>query len=318
MGDFSKYFVGAYATSPTLNNWDIEKEKCFMDSLKNSLGTIQGLELAFWGTLHEYDEESYLDMLDEKWEYVLTTLPGNMKMLGKNPHFGIASDNESSRLEAVEYYKKANEAVVKINTHFDSKRVLAVTIASAPSLKVIGINSSVNALKKSLKEIAKLDWQGAKLVIEHCDSGRVKDSVKGFLSLDEEIEAINQVNKECNIAIGITINWARSVLEHKDTKGVLKHLKQVFNAKLLSGLIFSGTSDNGRWSDLHLPINSSEPTSLLNIDQIKSCIDICDVDSLDYIGIKVLAMPMDEASLERRIAVNKDTLNALHLAIKGN
>jgi hypothetical protein len=325
--DFSNFFVGIYATSPTLLKWDSKKEIEYIEAIKKELNPIRGLELPFWGKdIHQYDSKLFLKLLDKSWEYILTCLPGNMKALEENKFFGLASDNEEGRVEAVEYYRKASVIVQKINRYFKSQRVISVAIATSPSLKDKNISSSTSALKKSLLEISKFNWDGAKLVIEHCDSGRASNPVKGFLDLDEEIEAILEVNKAYNLDIGITINWARSVIECQDKSGALKHIKKVKDNALLKGLMFSGTSDKespyGRWSDLHLPVAKEnhieyfEPTSLLNKQSMKDCLISSEYNKLDYLGIKVLAMPIEGASLKRRIGVNNDTLKVLNQAIE--
>jgi hypothetical protein len=327
MDNFSDFFIGAYATSPTLSNWDSQKEIEYIGTIKKELNPIRGLELPFWGNdIHEHDSELFLKLLDKNWEYVLTCLPGNMKALENNKFFGLASDNEQGRLEAVKFYKKASEVVRKINNYFKSKKVINIAIATSPSLKYDGVLSSSQSLKKSLIEISKFDWDGAKLNIEHCDSGRVKNPVKGFLDIDEEIEAILEVNRTYNLNIGITINWARSVIEYKDTNGALKHIKKAKENNLLKGLIFSGTSDKeslyGKWSDLHLPIAKEanikyfESTSLLNKINIKNSLISSEYKQLDYLGIKVLAMPIEYSSLKRRIGINYDIMKVLNQTIK--
>ena len=63
------------------------------------------------------------------------------------------------------------------------------------------MSSSTASLTASLAELASWDWCGAVICVEHCDA-RVRDDalggfappvVKGFLSLDEEIEAVRHV-----------------------------------------------------------------------------------------------------------------------------
>ena len=132
------FIVGSYATSPCLFNWDKDKEIEFMQALKNQLHSIRGLELPFWGQgIHQFDEELFLTLLDKKWEYVLTCLPGNMKELESNVHFGLASNNEPSRLEAIEFYKRANKTVKRINDYFGSKKIISIVIATSPISPVL-------------------------------------------------------------------------------------------------------------------------------------------------------------------------------------
>jgi len=317
--DFKGFIVGAYVTSPSLAYWNESKEVEFMQKIQQELNPIRGLELPFWGDgIHLYDEELFLSLLDRSWEYVITCLPGNMKRLESNIHFGIASDHEKSRIEAVNFYKKASESVKMINDYFGAKKVFSVVIATAPSLNNKDVSSSEASLVTSLKDIIQFDWGGARIVVEHCDSGRIENSEKGFLSIEEEIKAINYMNSEYDADIGLTINWARSAIEFRSENGPNKHIKKALHSNVLSGLMFSGTSDKeseyGIWSDFHMPIAKEEgilnykKESLLNKKNISSCLIESDYKKLDYMGIKVLAMPIDKVSLERRIGINKDTM----------
>lgn len=326
MDNFNDFILGAYATSPCLLKWDEQKEIEYIEALKR-LNSIRGLELPFWGdSIHLYNEELFLSLLDKKWKYVLTTLPGNMEALKKNIHFGLASDDENGRLEAIKFYKKASDTIKKINNYLGKQKVISVVIATAPSLTNKAVSSSIKSFEKSLKKLLTFDWHGAKLVIEHCDSGRVKNPVKGFLSIDEEIEAINNINVCCNTNIGLSINWARSAIELKDENAPLVHIKKALDNDILSGLMFSGTSDKesdyGIWSDLHMPISKEdnianfEETSLLTKQNILNCLKQSNYKSLDYLGIKVLSMPINESSLQRRIGINIDTMKVINKAIK--
>lgn len=325
MDDFKNFFVGAYATSPTLFKWDKDKEEAFLSSIKTNLN-IRGLEIPFWGELHEHDEEFFLNALDPKWKYVLTCLPGTMKALELNPHFGIASNDEKSRLESIEFYKNVNKAVKKLNKHFGEEKVVAVALATGPSLKSNDIKSSSKSLVKSLEEINKWNWFGAKLVIEHCDSGRQDNPVKGFLSIDEEIESILEVNKNTANPIGLTINWGRSAIEAKSEAGPVEHVKKAYENNILFGIMFSGTSQKselyGNWSDLHLPVAQEdgleyyEKDSLMTLENMKNTLSGCKVNALSYIGVKVLSMPVDDSTMKRRIGINKDTMKILNKIIK--
>lgn len=328
MDDFSNYIVGAYATSPTLINWDPAKETDFMLGLRQRLGTIRGLELPFWGNgIHPYDAKLFLSLLNPDWEYVLTCLPGNMQSIAKNKHFGLASDDEGGRREALNFYKNACESINIVNQYFGSRRVFAVAIATSPALNVDGVSSSMTALEASLLTLASFDWSGAKLVIEHCDSGRLTEKVaKGFLSIEEELMCISNLSNRHGVDVGMTINWGRSVIEVRDEIGANQHILKALHVGALCGLMFSGTSSAdsiyGQWSDLHLPIAEEpeidhfEKSSLMTASHMKSCLIDSNFKDLDYLGVKLLSMPIESSSLERRIGVNFDALRVLNRIIE--
>lgn len=328
MDEFSRYIVGAYATSPTLLSWEPEKETVFMELMKGKLGKIRGLELPFFGCgVHPHDSELYLKLLDPEWEYVMTCLPGNMKELAENKHFGLASDDRQGRQQAVEYYKRASESIKELNNYFGVNKVFAVAIATSPALMAKGVSSSQAALEESLATIARFDWSGAELVIEHCDSGRLSITpVKGFISIEEELAAILAVKTKHSIDIGMTINWARSVIEARNQNGANQHILKAIKSGALRGLMFSGTSAvesiYGKWTDLHLPvarepgIDYFEETSLMTAENMKSCLVDSGWKELSYLGVKVLAMPIIDATCERRVGVNFDTLKVLDREVK--
>ena len=81
---------------------------------------------------------------------------------------------------------------------------IAVQLHSAPSLGTpaavaAGVTSSVHALSRSLQEVLTWDWRGAAVAIEHCDAAHSDGSppaAKGFLSLDEELAALQLVERD--------------------------------------------------------------------------------------------------------------------------
>ena len=86
--------------------------------------------------------------------------------------------------------------------------------------------------------------------------------------------------------------------------------------------MFSGTSNvnsiYGQWSDLHLPIAEEpeidyfERTSLMTAANIKNCLLDSNFKKLHYLGVKLLCMPIESSSIERRIGVNFDALKILN------
>ena len=223
-------------------------------------------------------------------------------------------------------HKRAHTMVSKINEHFGASSILAVQLATAPSVPVPGVSSSCESLSRSLDQILAWDWMGAKIVIEHCDSHRDgHPHEKGFMSIDDEINTLLSFSDASDI--GLTINWARSVVEGRSISTVIKHINMAKSSNLLSGLMFSGTSDGdkkyGAYKDNHMPFSKCyneeyfEKNSLLKKDAIIDTLSAVDVNSLDYMGVKLLAMPLDSAAIDRRVGVNCDAIMALNHALEG-
>lgn len=315
-----KYIVGAYVTCPCLFEWDESLATQYMEGIKR-MPLIRGLEHPFWGSLHPFDENWFLNNIDATWDFVLTCIPGTMVEMLKNSVFGLASDSDSGRTAALEHIEMARRAVVKLNSHLERNAVIAVQLHSAPT-RSGNICSSKASFVKSLREIKSWDWQGARLVIEHCDaavSGQVPE--KGFLSLHDEIDSARVVNENSPVTpMGIAINWGRSAIEERNTTVPLRHIGLAKNAELLSGLMFSGCSDKetmyGVWKDTHMPppqeFDSSHYAehSLMTAENIRESLVASSFTELDYCGIKIMDLST-KTNLSRRIGLNIDTLKLL-------
>jgi hypothetical protein len=327
-GNFpGRYIVGAYATSPNLFSWDENSELVYFNLLKK-LPSIRGLELPFWGeSLHPFDDQWLLLNLDPNWENVLTCVPGTMKSLETNPRFGLASIDDNSRRKAIHFYRIAFNCINNLKSHFGNKSVIAIYITSAPFVNNNQVYADKENFVLSLIELASWDWGNTKLLIEHCDAYTNKNPnpQKGFLSFIDEIDSAIQVNKKYGSNFSIVINWGRSVIEHRNIDGPLKHLKYAIHNNVLGGLMFSGTtaSDNnlyGAWSDLHMPpatfsdYKYFEPESLMTYENIQNTLAGCDSRALVCLGIKLLAMPV-ESSIKKRIGINRDTMYLLDRAM---
>ena len=317
-----KYLIGAYATAPSLALDDIGLERQYYEQLIQSITDIQGFEIPFWGEeSHKFGNEFLFQFIRPEWDHVLTCIPGSVKGLEGNPNFGLASDDSSGRSEAVEMHKRANQMVREINMHSGRPSVLAVHIATAPSVPVDGVTSSIDSLLLSLGEVLTWDWMGARIVIEHCDSYAGDHPVeKGFMSIDDEILALKTIYEDFNV--GLAINWARSAIEGRSQSTVVDHIKLARKNHLLSGFFFSGASNNagdyGVWRDSHMPFEKSydiqhfQSGSLLTAKNIKNALKALDVNELDYLGIKLLAMPIEMAPVEVRVGVNRDAITVLN------
>lgn len=315
------FYVGAYATSPNVSGWNAELESKYYDQLK-AMSNIKGLEHPFVGSLHAHDDDWFLANISPNWQFVLTCVPGIMGALSDNPQFGIASDNEQGRQAALIFMKKACEAVAKLNAHANKKVVKAVQIQTAPNRSKA--SGSASALKASLSTMLKWDWQGAQLVIEHCDAlveGQTPS--KGFLSLEDEIAVVQSLNENAKPALGILVNWGRSVIETRSVDGAIAHIQALKDKGLLSGLMFSGVSDQdtdyGKWADSHMPPApneviefGAEKSLLVQAEMLRSLraseLNPHNADSI--VGIKIGIRPRD-TSLDDRVKYIRDALNAI-------
>ena len=318
-----KYIIGAYATAPSLANDDKFLEREFYDKLIESIPEIRGLEVPFWGKkVHKFGSDFLLNIIDPNWQNVLSCIPGTMNALSKNSKFGLASDDKQGRVEAVSMHKLANQMLHKMNDRYGGRSVISVQIATAPSVPVAGAASSKGSLLRSMDEILSWDWGGAKVVIEHCDTAVKEQSFeKGFLPLEDEVEVLSEVSRDYNV--GATINWARSAIEGRSVGKPIEHAIMLSRNSLLSGLMFSGVSEcdkkYGAWKDTHMPfaqpfneVENFEKESLLTEKNIVGVLDAIDCSELDYLGIKLLSMPIDSQSIEKRVGVNKDAIFILN------
>lgn len=317
-----RFVIGAYATAPSLGGDDINLERQFYEQLINSIPEIKGFEIPFWGEeIHRFGTEFLLEFLQPEWNHVLTCIPGSVKGVEKNPSFGLASNDIKGRSDAVRMHIRANQMVRKINMHSGRPSILAVHIATAPSVPVDGVTSSVDSLLLSMNEILSWDWMGARIVIEHCDSYvGTHPFEKGFMSIDEEISVLKSFAG--NFKVGLAINWARSAIEGRSSSTVVDHLKLARKNKLLSGFFFSGVSDKdgsyGLWKDSHMPFEKSfgvehyQSGSLLTTGNIESTLKALDLSELDYVGVKLLVMPIDGTPIKMRVGVNRDAIAVLN------
>lgn len=317
-----KYLIGAYATAPSLALDDVELERKFYRQLIQSIPDIQGFEIPFWGEeVHKFGPEFLFEFIRPEWDHVLTCIPGSVKGVEENPNFGLASNDPMGRLDAVKMHQRANQMVQKINMHSGRSSVLAIHIATAPSVPVDGVGSSIGSLLLSMKEILSWDWMGSRIVIEHCDSHVSSHPFeKGFMSIEDEILALKSLSN--NFKVGLAINWARSAIEGRSPSTVIDHVKLARGNDLLSGFIFSGVSDKdgcyGAWRDSHMPFESScgiehfESNSLLTKSNMLSTLEALDLNELDYVGVKLLSMPIDSSTLNRRVGVNRDAITVLN------
>lgn len=334
------FIVGAYATAPRPNPStsavDRADETWYYEGL-HSIGSLGGFEvpLLAGGVLHAEDEAWLLGALfPEKarsvpLSIVLTTVPATMVAIGTSPALGLASDDPDGRRAAIALARQACDAVGRLNAAAGRRgAVVAAELVTAPC--TLRAPSSIASLTSSLIELGSWDWGGATLVIEHCDAaapGGAWAPAKGFLRLEEELEAVRQANRELSgsaAPFGIAINWARSVLEARDPTAAVAHIRAA--GSLLRGLIFSGCSGApadaayGAWEDSHMPHEAAAPGSTLTAELLRAAVVEAAAAAaaggapLLFLGAKITLQPR-EASGEARAAVNAAILSEIGLAV---
>jgi hypothetical protein len=172
------------------------------------------------------------------------------------------------------------------------------------------------SLAESLSEVASWDWEGARILIEHCDASRPGPTAKGFLELEEEIAAIRMAES----GIGMVVNWGRSAIEGRGPATPIDHVRRVRDAGLLGGIMFSGCTDRadhrgGAWGDFHLPVadpNDPDDPSLLDAPAIRSTLD-AGAGAPMFVGVKVSCGP--QASIGQRLTAIDRSMHEVRAAV---
>jgi hypothetical protein len=313
MKHLNNLIVGSYVSSISLRRWDEQDETSFYDELKKRT-SIRGIEHGFYGTLHRYDDDWFLKNIHPEWDFVFMTLPGWVDIMKtKDAKAGLASTDKKKRLSAIDYIYSANCVIRKLNAHLNRKAVISVQVHSTPSAA-----SSKEAFAESLSTICSWDWDGAKIVVEHCDAFKSDGShAKGYLPLLDEIWAIQEArNENLRTPLLMMLNWGRSTIEGNGPEMVQRHIRELISVDQLSGFIFSGvaaSSDSlyGNFADKHVPCPTPDgdkllvSESLMTEKEIGKTIDALPVSELDYLGFKIMPLPLALQSCDNLIYIDK-------------
>ena len=123
--------------------------------------------------------------------------------------------------------------------------------------------------------------------------------------------------------IGFILNTARSLIEDEDISSLINHIDILSKEEMLKGLMFSGTSRKknlyGPWKDLHMPFGDfktskyPEYESELNESALKSIFSKIVPNKLMFMGFKLMVLPYETATIEKRVGVNQDAANILDI-----
>ncbi|KQQ98431.1 hypothetical protein ASF72_18490 [Arthrobacter sp. Leaf141] len=317
--------VSSYAAAPALDGWDPEQEAAFLAAAA-SLPHVSGLEIPLYATgeLHKYDGDWFLKQLrylPDHLTYVVTTIPDTMDRLARSSDFGLASTTEAGRQAAIGRAAVAAEAVRTLNDALDRRAVRAVHLFSAPRLGagVPGASPGVKELTESLRQAAGFRWDGARIVLEHCDAaGPSHAPVKGFLRFEQEVEAV----LAAGTGAGIAVNWARSTIEDRDPGAPVRHVELASAEGILAGVVLSGCSSQATdfgaaWDDSHLPPAPVEPASVLTPQRIRTLAAAVDAGlnvtgPEPYRGLKISAP--QGSSMSERVALLEESIDAVRRA----
>lgn len=301
------YIIGAYPCAPSFHQQSKEQEAEFWRLLADT-PHIRGLEQPCLEHLHPYGDAWLLQHTPGDWQIVVTAVMETMRRRGANGGFGLASADESQRLECVAYYRHLLNKIKAINK-LSAQKIIALEMQAAPQAGNANVQQATDAFARSIHEIAAWDWP-CELVLEHCDAMNKPAPRKGFLPLENVIDVLSGHD------IGICINWARSAIEGRNTTLPLEHTLMAKQAGKLRGLMFSGTAlqgEYGEWQDLHAPFAPFCPESLMTADHATALFNAAEPATLQFSGIKLLEIDAN-ASVEHRVEILRDGMTQLNHA----
>ncbi|QYF74526.1 DUF4862 family protein [Cryobacterium sp. PAMC25264] len=296
-------------------------ESSYLGGLAEIAG-IRGLELPWLGSLHPHDEPGLLAALPARWQVVLTSVGYTVAAVARDPRHGLASEDAEGRRAAVANVAAMLAGARRLNDSAGNAVVIAIELQAGPGPHPTS-SAGADALAASLAEIGAWEWEGAAVLLEHCDA-RVpgQSHAKGFLPLGDEIAAIRM----SGVDAGVVVNWGRSAIELRSSSRVLEHVQAARDAGVLRGLMFSGVADRPSaygeaWADAHLPFSPypgaadpaayTEPASLLTVPLAHSA--LTEAGGLLYSGIKFAWRPAD-ASVGGRVEMIRRSVGLLTAA----
>lgn len=275
---------------------------------------IGGLELGFLHGLHPHGIERLSALLDPGWRNIVTAMPHTLAAVAEDPSYGLASADSDGRRRAVDDVARLRDEVLTLREALGTPAVTTVELQCAPSVAAGAAGGT--HLASSLIEIAGWDWAGVRLLVEHSDAATPAHApAKGWLSLDEEIDAVRTASARSGAPIGQAVNWGRSVIETRTPHGAVDHLERLRTAGTLCGFTVSGvsgqpTSRSLPWEDVHLAIADIDPESLLTTAALVAAVAVAGPARPWQVGVKVGA-PVAPTTLEERLAPGLATLRAL-------
>lgn len=275
----------AYNAAPAGLTEDIEAEDHWYAALRSD-PRIGGLELpVFFGRLHPQGLTRLASLLHPGWSNTVSAMSTTLVATKIDHRYGLASEDREGRQRALTDIASARAEVLLLQERLGPASVRAFAVQSAPRAD----GSSVSAFTESLRQIAGWDWGSVELLVEHSDAlvpGQAPQ--KGYLSIEEEMQAVNAAAGPGGPRIRHLINWGRSAIEGRSAATPLEHVEKLGHA--LGAFAFSGaapvaTGRSREWEDVHLGLAADEPGSLLDSDGVRRLLTRLP-DGLSYLGVK--------------------------------
>ncbi|WP_308797739.1 DUF4862 family protein [Agromyces silvae] len=302
--------VGAYAALPA--HAPIDDHARYV-RLVLELPGVDGLELPLM--IDQATDERWLEWTPAGRPSAVTVIPAFAIRGRQDPGFGLASHREDGRAAAVELIRELHGTVRRWRDH--GRELTVIAVPSAPQMP--DLDAAERAFEASLREIRSWDWGPTRLVVEHCDARRAgREPEKGYLPLDREVNVIARTD-DAPTECGLAVNWARSVIEHRDVGGASRDIEQVHER--LRGFILSGVSDHDTgygpaWADAHTPVVPRRAsTSLLTTLLAREALSRLP-RGLWYLAVKTAAKP-DSLTMGERIALVTPAVELLAAARDG-
>lgn len=239
---------------------------------------------------------------------VLTVLPTTMVRRKEDPRYGLAATDPSGRAQAMADLRQVRDLVARLNA--TGQVVHAVEVHSSPR----PADGAAVALADALGEVCGWDWNGAAVLVEHCDTVVAgHPSEKGFLTIEDELAAVAQARSTGTTATGLVVNWGRSALEGRNPGTARDHIALAAARGLLAGMVFSGvardeTSAGPAWADLHLAPAPVAAASLMDLEAMRQCRAAAGDDFDGFVGLKV-GFGLEARPLADRIALVLDSVD---------
>lgn len=289
--------IGAYAAMPREFRADPTLNLAFQaEAIAAARGS--GLEVPWGSAEFTPDPAALASMLSGTGEHVLTLITATMAH-PRSARFGLASPHDDARRAAIDFTRSALAAADSLAQSAGRQVVRSMLIQSAPWGAPDTVDAHADAFRRSLDELLNYQWAGIELLVEHCDSSSSAHPSKSFLPIEVELDALAE-RRDSAVALGMYINWGRSVLDTGKASGAVEHARLALECGMLRGLGVSGVSSGDTplgpaWADAHLPVlNDADPagpfaSTLLTPERLGSFLTLLPSGALAL--VKVAAPP---------------------------